>query len=132
MVVTIIMEINLLIFQTGPFSIDTGILSTFNQQLWLLCQIKLNGTKQGIVLFKRCFRKIQICLSCSSQFMCSSFLVQSQRTCVICITFLFYQGPQSLVIFIWELKFLAEPRIAVFTLQQVHLITEHVCFGAKG
>lgn len=34
-------------FTTGPFSIDTGILSTFNQQLWLLCQIKLNGTKQG-------------------------------------------------------------------------------------
>ncbi|RMX54568.1 hypothetical protein pdam_00004582 [Pocillopora damicornis] len=32
---------------TGPFQIDTGILSTFNQQLWLLCQIKLNGTKAG-------------------------------------------------------------------------------------
>ncbi|KAJ7391406.1 hypothetical protein OS493_018450 [Desmophyllum pertusum] len=32
---------------TGPFNIDTGIVSTFNQQLWLLCQIKLNGTKAG-------------------------------------------------------------------------------------
>ena len=37
------------ILQTGPFSIDTGILSTFNQQLWLLCQIKLNGTNSGNV-----------------------------------------------------------------------------------
>ncbi|XP_068698018.1 transmembrane protein 181-like [Montipora capricornis] len=34
-------------FGTGPFSIDTGILSTFNQELWLLCQVKLNGTNSG-------------------------------------------------------------------------------------
>ena len=43
--------VSLLIFQTGPFSIDTGILSTFNQQLWLLCQIKLNGTKAGNIMY---------------------------------------------------------------------------------
>lgn len=38
---------------TGPFRIDTGILSTFNQQLWILCQIKLNGTKPGTALIQR-------------------------------------------------------------------------------
>ena len=92
MKVVIVMEINLLIFQTGPFSIDTGILSTFNQQLWLLCQIKLNGTKQGNVLFKRCFRKIQICLSLAAVNLCAAHFCFSlkERVWSAFITFLSY------------------------------------------
>ncbi|KAK2558029.1 Transmembrane protein 181 [Acropora cervicornis] len=47
-------------FTTGPFSIDTGILSTFNQQLWLLCQIKLNGTNSGTSFTREFHLNVQI------------------------------------------------------------------------
>ncbi|XP_015756072.1 PREDICTED: transmembrane protein 181-like [Acropora digitifera] len=47
-------------FTTGPFNIDTGILSTFNQQLWLLCQIKLNGTNSGTSFTREFHLNVQI------------------------------------------------------------------------
>ncbi|KAK3739017.1 hypothetical protein QZH41_010498, partial [Actinostola sp. cb2023] len=32
---------------TGPFKVDTGLLSAFSQQMWLLCHFNINGTKKG-------------------------------------------------------------------------------------
>ncbi|KXJ15485.1 Transmembrane protein 181 [Exaiptasia diaphana] len=32
---------------TGPFKIDTGLLSSFSQQIWLLGHFNINGTKKG-------------------------------------------------------------------------------------
>ncbi|XP_031567619.1 transmembrane protein 181-like [Actinia tenebrosa] len=32
---------------TGPYEIDTGLLSSFSQQIWILCNFKINGTKSG-------------------------------------------------------------------------------------
>lgn len=43
-------KVNLL---TGPFKMESGMVTIFNQQLWLLCKIQIHGlTKKGFVLEK--------------------------------------------------------------------------------
>lgn len=45
---------------TGPFHLETGLLSTFNQQLWLICKIKLNGTKKGTSFIQKFHLSVQV------------------------------------------------------------------------
>ena len=48
-----IFSIFFMYLQTGPFKMESGMVTIFNQQLWLLCKIQIHGlTKKGFVLEK--------------------------------------------------------------------------------
>lgn len=56
---TILINVMCFVFQTGPFNIDTGLLSSFSQQMWMLCHFDINGTKKGTHLVNK--YKIKLC-----------------------------------------------------------------------